>query len=576
MVSSASYSGSNNVATTPSRGVALGTCRKRRCMTTSCGNGNDYSLGSRRSSRIASNGYSTALPASPITTVPTSTIPPSLISTVPTRTGPTSSPLSSGSIPVSSTGIPPSSLSGHSATSGLSRSSSAVHSSRPSHQLDAVVGSWARDEPSGTHFVYSKVPGPTSTAVHSSSSAYDIFSRFFTEEVWGLLATETNRYAEQTRSHTPHARPWKETTVPEMKAFIGILIYLGILKLPRLELYWSNIDMHIATPGISQIMPLVRFQQIFRFFHLTNSENAVLHGQPGHDRLFKVRSLLDLVVPKFGEEYTLHQQVSVDEAMIKFKGRLGFKQYMKDKPIKWGMKVFVLADATNGYVSNLQVYTGKGVDSGGTSNVGLCTRVVLDLMDGLHGSGHELYTDNYYTSPTLFLTLYNLGINACGTVRSNRRFFPKELITQCTRHNRGFYEYRSNGPLLASVWIDKRTIYFVSTLHPAEPAGTVKRRRVDGSQEDVSCPPLLVDYQKYMRGVDRGDQLSGYYNIGRRSKKWWKRVFSYLVECCILNSYVLESHVQAASHQVRGSGKRDFLAFRLDLARQLVGSYCSR
>ena len=137
-----------------------------------------------------------------------------------------------------------------------------------------MVGSWARDEPSGTHFVYSKVPGPTSTIVHSFSSAYDIFFRFFTEEVWGLLASDD---AEQTRSHTPHARPWKETTVPEMKAFIGILIYLGILKLPRLELYWSNIDMHIVTLAISQIMPLVRFQQIFRFFHLTNSENAVLH-----------------------------------------------------------------------------------------------------------------------------------------------------------------------------------------------------------------------------------------------------------------------------------------------------------
>ena len=77
------------------------------------------------------------------------------------------------------------------------------------------------------------------------------------------------------------------------------------LKLPHLELYWFNVDMHIATPGISQIMPLVRFKQFFRFFHLTNSQNAVLHGQPGHDRLFKVRSLLDLIVPKFGKEYTL-------------------------------------------------------------------------------------------------------------------------------------------------------------------------------------------------------------------------------------------------------------------------------
>ena len=43
----------------------------------------------------------------------------------------------------------------------------------------------------------------------------------------------------------------------------------------------------------------------------------------------------------------MHQQCSVDEAMIPFKGRLAFNQYMKDKPTKWGIKVFVLADATN-------------------------------------------------------------------------------------------------------------------------------------------------------------------------------------------------------------------------------------
>ena len=49
----------------------------------------------------------------------------------------------------------------------------------------------------------------------------------------------------------------------------------------------------------------------------------------------------------------------MDEAMIPFKGRVGFKQYMKDKPTKWGIKVFVLADAMDGYVKAFQVYTGK-------------------------------------------------------------------------------------------------------------------------------------------------------------------------------------------------------------------------
>ena len=49
--------------------------------------------------------------------------------------------------------------------------------------------------------------------------------------------------------------------------------------------------------------------------------------------------------------------------MIPFKGRLSFKQYMKDKPTKWGIKVFTLSDATNGYIYRLQIYCGKSLDS---------------------------------------------------------------------------------------------------------------------------------------------------------------------------------------------------------------------
>ena len=98
---------------------------------------------------------------------------------------------------------------------------------------------------------------------------------------------------------------------------------------------------------------------------------------------------------------------------------------------------------------------------------------------------------------------------------------------------RGFYDYRSNGPLLAAVWFDRRFIYFLSTIHRAESTTptTVKRRNLDGTQDDITCPPLLPDYQLYMRGVDRGDQMIGCYNVGRRSRKWWKRVWSHLIEC---------------------------------------------
>ena len=117
--------------------------------------------------------------------------------------------------------------------------------------------------------------------------------------------------------------------------------------------------------------------------------------------------------------------------------------------------------------------------------------------------------------------------------RSNRKGFPKDLVTKATKQNRGHYDYRSTGPLVASAWVDKRSIYFLSTLHVGElPSGrtcVVKRKQLDGTFVDLACPPCLPDYQAYMRGVDRRNQLQRYYNEGRRSKKWWRRVFVYIL-----------------------------------------------
>ena len=60
------------------------------------------------------------------------------------------------------------------------------------------------------------------------------------------------------------------------------------------------------------------------------------------------------------QHYEQSKEVAVDEAMIKFQGHSSLKQYMPKKPIKRGIKVWVLGDSTNGYFSRFDVYTGKG------------------------------------------------------------------------------------------------------------------------------------------------------------------------------------------------------------------------
>ena len=151
-------------------------------------------------------------------------------------------------------------------------------------------------------------------------------------------------------STKPKARKWTAVSVNEIKCFIGLLILMGIVQLPRLEMYWQTSSQLISTPSISGVMSRDRFQQIYRFLHFADNSQQPPVGTPGHDKLFKVRVLLDLVTHQFETNYAPNQTVTIDEAMIPFKGRLSFKQYMKNKPTKWGIKVFVLSDSQNGYV----------------------------------------------------------------------------------------------------------------------------------------------------------------------------------------------------------------------------------
>ena len=84
--------------------------------------------------------------------------------------------------------------------------------------------------------------------------------------------------------NNPSTRAWTDTAVEGLKAFVGLLILMGIVRLPRLELYWSTSFPLIRTPGISSIMPLIRFEQLWRFLHLTDNNNMARLGMINYSR----------------------------------------------------------------------------------------------------------------------------------------------------------------------------------------------------------------------------------------------------------------------------------------------------
>lgn len=139
------------------------------------------------------------------------------------------------------------------------------------------------------------------------------------------------------------------------------------------------------------------------------------------------------------------QQLSVDEAMIPFKGRSSLKQYMPKKPVKRGLKVWVVADVKSGFFLDFDVYTGAADDR--RTEHGLATNVVLSLTDAYKQQNRHIYCDNFFTSVDLFHQLSKDNSYACGTVRVDSKAYPYELLCDANDMERGDHRFGSTTPL---------------------------------------------------------------------------------------------------------------------------------
>ena len=113
-----------------------------------------------------------------------------------------------------------------------------------------------------------------------------------------------------------------------------------------------------------------------------------------------------------------HQTVCIDEHMVRNKGQYSFR-HIRNKPTKWGMKLWVLEDSSTGYTYKFDV--GK---STATSGFDLAYDVVMNLVKSTVNQGYHLFFDNFYTGVQLMRELVGKGIRACGTIIANRKGFP--------------------------------------------------------------------------------------------------------------------------------------------------------
>ena len=399
--------------------------------------------------------------------------------------------------------------------------------------------------PIGLHFGHRLLRNTMTTAV-------EFFNLFFTIELINRIVNHTNSYAFQhIATHQSYSEKdgfWLETNADEIRRLIAILIYFGLIRVSdTVDNYWSVKSLYNGLWG-KAFLKRNRFRALMAFLHVVDPSS-----EPDGDKLRKINSLLEFFKERCKELYQPRRNVAVDERMVKSRHRSGIRQFNKDKPTRWGIKLWVLADSSNGYTIDFNVYIGKVAGQEISAN-GLGYDVVMKLMNPYFHQGYHLYVDNFYTSVTLFKDLYARGVGATGTIRDNRRDFPanmKDSKAWAKGKNRGSVRWGRDPPCLALQWLDNKVVSMLTTIDNANVKSQANRKlksdRGEYSSIAVPQPGVISNYNKFMNAVDRSDQILGTNSVHRKCVRWWKTLFFHLIDIALVNSYILFQEHRANS-----------------------------
>lgn len=219
----------------------------------------------------------------------------------------------------------------------------------------------------------------------------------------------------------------------------------------------------------------------------------------------------------------------------------------------------MLCDAVNAYCCQFEVYTGKSHDV----TVSILDDLIFRMVDKYRGKGHHLFMDNFYSSPMLFASLWDCYIGCTGTVRKSRKGIPKDIKEEAIRKHE--WTSRTSKQILLVKYSDKKELYLMSTVETDTPIGTgrFKKPSADAPEKEIMMPKLVDDYNMYMNGVDRSDQMSSYFALRLKTMKWWKRLHFHVFNLVVVNSYILYK-------EYTGNLNMSHRMFRVKLVQSLV------
>lgn len=403
-------------------------------------------------------------------------------------------------------------------------------------------------------------PGTTQYS-KSAKSILEVFNLFLTPEIKRMICIHTNeeasRYFDVWNEKNPtKIKNWKPLDLDELDCFLGVLVKGGALRCgrePTREM-WTT-DSSIRRSFFTAAMSRNRFEQLSVFLRFDDKTSRLQRQQ--QDKLAAISQIWDIFVQNCRRAFEPYESITIDEQLVCFRGKCPFRQFIKSKPARYGIKIWAAADVKTSYLCNLQVYTGKGPGAKAEVNQGF--RVVSDLVQPFHGTGRGITTDNFFTSVPLANYLLTKNLTLLGTVRKNKTDTPPQLNIKNRPVESSIFAFTKDISMVSYIPKKNRMVHLLSSQHNDDQV----------FPEHNNKPQMIVDYNNTKGGVDNADKLIREYSCTRRTARWPYRLFLNIIDICALNAFVVFIENNPDWKKNSSSRRRSFLLqLGDDLARR--------
>ncbi|XP_062579873.1 piggyBac transposable element-derived protein 4-like [Saccostrea cucullata] len=402
----------------------------------------------------------------------------------------------------------------------------------------------------------------------SDSKPISYFFLMVTVDLINRMVLETNRYAAQFIASKDHIRrfsrllDWRkigEVTFNEMKAFIAVILNMGLIRKANIGEYWHTTYKSQETSWFRSVFSRNRFQQILQFFHLVNNDDIPNRNDPNYCPAAKFQVLVDHFNTQSSHHLVPEQNISIDESLIATRGRCTMLQYIPSKSAKFGVKLWMLVEAASGYIYNMRVYRVKRFDPTprGTTQGSYVINMLLE-SSRLLNKWYHVVCDSFFTSIDLAKQLLRDHTYITGTLKQNR-YMPNKIKNPQLGQNDSIY--MRQGELCLCSYKEKEHRKPVRILTTKEKAVTNIRGK----------PKVLEFYNKNMGGVDLADLMVTSYSSNRKSMKVWRKIVFNLIH----RMDHLSDKEDAAANTAAGRGFVKVKLRKLPSGKQKECSVCS-